>query len=235
PRSGAPADFPLGRDELPELISQELPRPLGVPVEIDSVAPVKAGARELPEQRAEAVVKVELVRASEHHQPVDPFELRDRRRSLGALRGAVEARPKPGLRLERPEGGDERADRQRAEEEHVDPHEERSPARDRDHDREQDRRREGDACPDSDHSALHAASAASTAARSACSLSIAPIAAAFMSASISCGLKRARSNSVVSRLAARRPPVSSPSTRPRYSCGASNRRRGTPCAASERS
>src|SRR5205823_11086879 len=158
-----------------------------------------------------------------------------RRRSLGPLQVAVEARPKPDLRLERPEGGDEHADRDRAEEEHVDPNEERSPARDRDHDREQDRRREGDARPDSDHSALHAASAASTAARSACSLSIASIAAAFMSASISCGLKRARSNSVVSRLAARRPPVSSPSTLPRYSCGASNRRRGTPCAASARS
>src|SRR5439155_7665698 len=119
------------------------------------------------------------------------------------------------------------ADRDRRENELVDPDEQRPPGRNQHDERQQDHRREQHARSDSDEPAGHAASA-SVAARSAWRLSMASIASAFIAASISCGLKRARSNNVVSREAASRPPVSSPSTLPRYSCGASNRRRGTP-------
>src|SRR5439155_18515727 len=169
---------------------------------------------ELPKQRSEPVVEIELVRCAEHDEAVDPFELRDQGRRLWLLRVALERRPLPRPRLERPEGADERTHRDRAQKKDVDPREERPPARDRDDEHEQDRRRQCDSRRGPDRTPFHAASATSAAARSAWRLSIASIASSFIDALTSCGLKRARSNSAVSFLAAGPPPVTSARTRP---------------------
>src|SRR5262249_4001049 len=222
-------------------------RALGRAVEVDAVDVLEALGRDLSEQRAKPVVKVELVGTAQNDQPVDPIELVRQCRFFGLLRGALERRTHAQLRLEEPKRADERAERDRRQEEHIDPHEQRPPPR-RDRDEgDQDRRQEREADADPHQPSGHAApiasalalalasASASVAARSACRLSIASIASAFMPASISCGLKRARSNSAVSLAAASRPPLSSPSTLPGYSWGASDRCLGMPCAASDRS
>src|ERR671934_2075264 len=77
---GSPSHLAFGPHERPELVSEQDARALGITVELDPVAGVEALGRQLPEQRAKAVVKIELVRTAEHDQPVDPLELGDRRR-----------------------------------------------------------------------------------------------------------------------------------------------------------
>src|SRR5262249_8316172 len=245
----APAQLTVGADDFPEPVAEQRSRAFGLAVEVDAVDVLEALGRDLSEQRAKPVVKVELVGTAQNDQPVDPIELVRQCRFFGLLRGALERRTHAQLRLEDPKRADERAERDRCQEEHIDPHEQRPPTR-RDRDEgDQDRRQEREADADPHQPSGHAApiasasalalalasASASVAARSACRLSIASIASAFMPASISCGLKRARSNSAVSLAAASRPPLSSPSTLPRYSWGASDRCLGMPCAASDRS